>query len=285
MWIIFALLNPISDATRNIFSKKASLRVDPLLVAWFNNLIPLIAFTPVIFFITFKFNSSFWESIIISGTLNIAGTILYHRAISKGDISKVVPLLSFTPFFLLFLSPLIVNEFPDFTGAVGTILIVIGSYLLNINLKKEGIFSPIKSLVKDKGNRYMLLVSFLMSISANFDKVGIVSSSVFQYTFIVNLYICLGITLIALIKRKLNFKEIKLEGLNLSLVGVFTSLAYFLHMTAISLTLVVYVVSLKRTAGMITVIYGAVFFKEQNIKNRLTGSIIMFVGVLLIVLF
>lgn len=62
-------------------------------------------------------------------------------------------------------------------------------------------------------------------------------------------------------------------------------MAYFVHMTAISMTLVAYVIALKRTAGMISVVFGFFFLNEQNIRERLLGSTIMFIGVLFIVLF
>jgi uncharacterized membrane protein len=137
MWVLYAILNPFSDAARGIFSKKASKNVDSFLVSWLNNLIPLIIFSPLIFFIELRFSKEFFEAVIISGLLNVMATILYHRSISKGDISLVMPMLSFTPLYLLIMSPVIVGEFPDTRGLVGIIFIVLGSYLLNINLKKE----------------------------------------------------------------------------------------------------------------------------------------------------
>ncbi len=284
MWIIFAVLNPILDASRNVFSKKASLNIDSLVVSWINNFIPLLFCLPIPFFIELKFNHQFFIALIISGTINTAAVILYHRAIAKGDISVVVPMLSFTPLFLLLVSPFIIGEFISWNGVVGIILIVIGSYLLNVNLKKDGIFSPLKSLVKNKGTRYMLIVAVILSISANYDKKGIEASSVLQYLLFINFYITIGTTLFAISKGKLSIGAVWQERKNLLFVGVITSLAYFVHMTALSLTLVAYVIAIKRTSGMISVILGYFFLKEKNIRERLLGTAIMFIGVLFIVL-
>lgn len=284
MWIIFAILNPIADASRNVFSKKASMNVDSLLVSWSSNIIPLLLFFPSIFFIELKFNQQFILSVIVSGVINFAANILYHRAISKADVSIVVPMLSFTPLFLLIMSPLIVGEFPTMNGVIGIILIVFGSYVLNINLQR-GFLDPIKSLIENKGTRYMLIVAFIWSISANFDKKGIESSSVLQYIFFVNFLIGVGTTLFLVQKGKLSFSSFWLERKNLLLVGVLTSFGYLFHMLALSMALVAYVIALKRTAGMITVLLGYLFLKEANVKERLLGSAIMFAGVLLIVLF
>lgn len=285
MWVIFAVLNPIVDSTRNVFSKKASLNVDSLVVSWVNNLIPLIFFSPALFFIELKFNNQFITSLIVSGIINTAAAILYHRAISKADISVVVPMLSFTPLFLLIMSPIIIGEFPTFKGLIGILLIVFGSYVLNIDFQKEGFLSPLKSLLKNKATRYMLIVAFIWSISANFDKKGIESSSILQYIFFINLFVTIGTTIFSLKKGKLSFDSTRRERKNLFLVGILTSLGYLFHMIALSMTLVAYVIALKRTAGMITVLLGYFFLKEKNIKERLLGSTIMFLGVLFIVLF
>src|SRR4030067_2638417 len=126
MWVIYAVLNPFIDASRNVFSKKASMNVDSLVVSWINNFIPFLLYLPVLFFIELKFNQQFFIAVLISGTVNTVVTILYHRAISKGDISVVVPMLSFTPLYLLIISPIIIGEFPDLKGLTGIILIVAG---------------------------------------------------------------------------------------------------------------------------------------------------------------
>jgi drug/metabolite transporter (DMT)-like permease len=55
-------------------------------------------------------------------------------------------------------------------------------------------------------------------------------------------------------------------------------------MVALSLTLVAYVIALKRLSGLISVFLGYYFLKERKIKERLLGAFIMFLGVLLIVL-
>lgn len=285
MWLLYALLNPVVDASRNVFSKRASKNVDPLLITWFNNLIPAICFSPVLFLAEMRFSGTFFLAVTVSGLSNIAAAILYHRAISKGDISEVVPMLSFTPLFLLITSPFLLNEYPDLSGYIGIFLIIIGSYLLNVGGLKENPWRPFKALVTNKGTRYMLIVAVVWSISANFDKIGIRASGVWQYVFFVNLFVITGTSLFLFGKRKFSLPDIKSEKKNLLLVGLLTTLGFFLHMTALSLALVAYVIALKRTAGMISVGLGHFFLNEQNIKKRFLGASIMFAGVVAIVIF
>lgn len=285
MWLFYALLNPVVDASRNVFSKRASKTIDPLLVTWFNNLIPAIAFSPVLFFIELTFNREFITALIISGFSNIATATLYHRAISKGDISEVVPMLSFTPLFLLLTSPFLINETPDAAGLLGILLITGGSYILNLKDYRRNFLAPFRSLYKNKGTRYMLFVAIIWSISANYDKIGIRATSVWQYAFFINLFVVTGTTLMLLFKKKLQFTEINKEKKNLFLVGILTAMGFFFHMNALSLTLVAYVIALKRTAGLISVFLGHFFLDEPHLKKRFAGALIMFIGVVILVLF
>jgi uncharacterized membrane protein len=66
---------------------------------------------------------------------------------------------------------------------------------------------------------------------------------------------------------------------------MFSAAALICQMTAISLTLVAYVISVKRMSIMFGVIFGALIFKEQGLRERLAGVIIMQAGVVVILLF
>ncbi|MCX6149020.1 MAG: EamA family transporter [Ignavibacteriales bacterium] len=285
MWLIFAGLNPFSEAFRNLFSKKASLNgVNPYMISWCNNILPILIFLPAFFFIELKLNSKFFFALTMTGTINVFASLLYMRAISEGDISEVVPMLSFTPLFLLLTSPILVGEFPKFWGVVGMVLIVIGSYLLNVNLKSRNILAPLKSLIVNKGTRYMLIVAVIWAVSANFDKISINNSSVIQHILFVNIFVFIGITIVVYFRGKLDFSQINHDRKNLVIMSLFTTTTYIFQMTALSLTLVAYVISLKRVSGMISVFLGHYILDEPHLQERLLGAFLMFCGVIFIVL-
>jgi len=285
MWFLFAGLNPFSEAFRNLFSKKASINgVDSLMISWVNNIIPILIFLPTIFFIELKFNLQFFLALSATGTINVAASILYMKAISKGDISVVVPMLSFTPLFLLITSPFLVGEFPRLWGIIGMILIVVGSYLLNVDLKSQNLFAPLKALFQNKGTRYMLIVAVIWAVSANFDKLSIQYSSVYQHILFVNIFVFIGITIVVSSMKKLKISEIQKDRKNLLIMSLFTTTTYIFQMTALSLTLVAYVISLKRVSGLISVFLGHFILGEPNLRERLFGAFLMFLGVVFIVL-
>lgn len=283
MWLLFASLNPVSESLKGVFSKRASKEVDPVLISWFNNIVPALFYFPLLFFIEINWEPDFIAGVLVSGSINIVTAILYHKALKYGDISKVVPMLSFTPLFLLLTAPLITGEKPGILGLLGVILIVVGSYLLNIKGKNGGIFSPFKEVVKNKGSRYMLIISFLWSFSSVFDKLAINSVSIWQYIAIINLYISAGLTVYAISKGVLKLDEIKKQKMNLMAVGLFTTLSFFFHFKALSLNFAAYTIAMKRTTGLISVILGKIFFGEAGIRGRFFAALIMFLGVILII--
>ncbi|PKL83845.1 MAG: hypothetical protein CVV24_02965 [Ignavibacteriae bacterium HGW-Ignavibacteriae-3] len=283
MWVLFASLNPVSEGIRSVFIKKASRQHDSFVISWANNFLPVIFFTPLLFFIDLKFNTLFWIGTIGSSLINVAANILYMRSISKSDISSVMPMLSFTPIFLLISSPFILDEFPNMMGLIGILTGVVGSYMLNLDLKQRNIFAPFNSLVKDKGTRYMLIVAFLWSVSANFDKIAIQNSSTWQHMAVTNILIFTTISFLVKTTKKFEIKSIPNDKKYLLIISGFTVGSYIFHMTALSLTLAAYVIAMKRMSALISVVLGSVFLKEPNLRQRLVGAAVMFAGVLLIV--
>ena len=284
MWILFALLNPVTEGFRSLFIKKSSAEVESVVIAWVNNLLPTLVFAPCLFFIELKFNTDFWIGLIGGASIYAFTNILYMKALSHGDISIVMPMLSFTPLFLLVTSPLIVGEFPHLTGMIGVVLVVIGSYLLNLSESKKHLLEPFRALLKNKGTRYMLIVALLWSVSSNFDKLAVKNSSVFQYLGFTSPFIFLFTSFITIPTKQFKFSDLKKGKGNLFKVTLLTTLANIFHMTAISLAYVAYVIAIKRTTAIISVFIGSKFLNETNITERLLGVIVMLIGVILIVL-
>jgi uncharacterized membrane protein len=285
-WVFFAFLTALFRSLTDVAGKFGLKNMDEYIVAWALNFFALPLLIPLLFFIEIPdITPGFWIAILVSGTLNIATAILYLKAIKLADLSLVIPLSTFTPLFLLITSPLIVGEFPSIFGLIGILLIVFGSYILNIKEKKDGLFAPFKALVSNKGAQLMLLVAFIWSITSNFDKIGLQNSSPIFYGIAINIFITIGITPFVLFKSKKNIKQIPKNLKSLIPVGVFHGLMIIFHMIAISMTLVAYLISIKRTSAIISVLFGAIIFKEKGLKERILGVIIMIIGVLCIMLF
>jgi uncharacterized membrane protein len=223
--------------------------------------------------------------LLLGGGLNAICTILYMKAIKQTALSLTVPLVAFTPLFLLLTSPFMVGEFPDLSSIGGIFLIVIGSYVLNFNARLRGYLAPFRALFKESGPRLMLLVAFLWSITANCDKIGIRNSSPLFWSISATTFMSLVLAPIMLYKSPRATKQIPTAFKKLVPIGFFCALTVIFQMLAVSLTLVAHVIAIKRTSTIMSVLWGFLIFKEAGVKERLLGAGIMVVGVLLISLF
>ncbi|MEG4228011.1 EamA family transporter [Microcoleus sp. N9_B2] len=282
-WLIFGILTAFFEAVKDVFGKQNLKKSDEYVVAW------SLSFFSVIFLIPWVFsteipalNSQFWLALLIGGSINAVTALLYIKALKVSDLSLTVPLLALTPLFMLVTSPLIVGEYPQFFDYIGILLIVAGSYLLNIKDKSKGYLAPFKALLDEPGSKLMLIVAFLWSIAGNFDKIGVTNSHPIFWVF--SLFGTMSVLLLPVLLHKTPnpgrqiFKQLPM----LAAMGFFNAIGIIFQMQALTLTLVVQVIAIKRTSVLMGVLFGHFIFKEKDIQQRLLGAGIMILGVLFI---
>lgn len=281
-WIILAFGVALFDSLKNVLAKHTLKGIDETTVAWANSFFSAILLIPILFIGIPEIKPMFFVGLIVSGTLNIVALTFFMKSIKCGDLSNTVPLTTVSPLLLLITSPIIVGEFPSFRGILGMIAIVIGAYLLNFKRGEKDFFGPFRAIFKEKGPRYMMIVVLIWAVTANFDKIGVVNSSPLFYSFAVQLYIGVLMLFLVIPGFRKNPTTLNRNLKSLIGVGVLSTLTIICHMVAISMTIVPYVISIKRTNSILSVIFGKIFFKEGYLKERLSAAILMFIGVLLI---
>lgn len=282
---IFAFLTAIFESFKDLFSKRGLKAVDEYMASFSFKFFALPFLLPLVFIYGIPhLGSNYLIALIIDGLLNVVTITLYMRAIKVSDLSITVPLVAFTPLFLLVTSPLMLGEFPAPLGVVGILLIVLGSYLLNIRSVSKGLLGPFKALLKEKGAKLMLIVAFLFSITSNIDKIGVQNSSPIFWAFSINLFVMLVLIPLIFFKSEHDLSSIKTDFKVLFPIGFFSALTIIFQMIAISLTLVAYVISIKRASVIFGVLWGYFIFNEKNVGERLTGTSVMVIGVALITL-
>jgi len=285
MWIFFSLLVAFFNAARGVATKQTLKKFDKYVVSWAMHLVSGLLILSLFFFIDFPaLQDDFWSVFIADCALSAVATILSVKAILRSDISLVMPMTAFTPIFMIFTSFLMLGEFPSFNGLIGIILIVIGAYCLNINEKKKGWIAPLRALMREEGPRLMLAAALIWSITGNMDKIAIEASSSIFFAMAENIFISMLIFPFAYRKVAKQGEGIIKERKGLLTVGVLAALMYIFQTVAITQTLVVYVVAIKRLSILISIILGGLIFKEKNIEARLLGGVIMVFGVLFIML-
>jgi uncharacterized membrane protein len=285
IWILFATLTALFESSKDVVSKRGLQTLDEYVVAWSMVFFTLPLMLPFLGLIEIpELGDNFIRALIAGGSLNVVAMLLYIRAIKLADLSLAVPLITFTPLFLLVTSPLIVNEMPSAIDAVGIVFIVLGSYILNLKHKKQGYFAPFRALLSDKGAQLMFLVAFIWSFSSTIDKVGVRNSSPTFWAIAIHCYIATGMFPIMLYQSRQSLKTIVHNLPTLVPIGFLQGLVVLCQMQAISLTLVAHVISIKRMSALLSVLWGHLIFKEKGLKERATGATIMVLGVVLITL-
>lgn len=284
-WIAYSFLTAIFESLKDVLGKKSLEKCNEYIVAWSLRIFALPFILPLLIFTKETvLGNRFWPALLVGGTLNIVTTILYMKAIKTSDLSVTVPMVTFTPLFLLLTSPFIVGEFPSLKGVFGILLIVTGSYLLHLKEKKKGLLAPFKAIVKEKGPRLMLAVAFIWSITSNIDKVGIQNSSIVHWAIAMHIFAIFAMIPVVWVTSCSSISQVWKRQKVLFPLGFVNALKYIFQMAAIQLTLVAYVISIKRTSAVLSVVLGFLIFKEKGFRERLTGSVIMILGVLLITL-
>lgn len=241
---------------------------------------------------------NFWYYLVTAAIINIAAVALYFRAFQLEDISLTLPLISFTPIFLLLTSFIFLQEFPQPVGIIGIVLIVAGSYVLYSNGNSNSINSnsvqnwsgPFRHLFRNKSARLMLLVAVLFSVAANLGKLVILHSDPFFGVFTVHLAMGLLFLLWRFIQSASALKTAESStlfsssSLALLLVGLVLGITAIFESQALFQQIVPYVISVKRLSIFFGVLLGGMLFRERNLGRRILGALIMVIGVIVIAL-
>jgi drug/metabolite transporter (DMT)-like permease len=285
-WVLLALISAFTLATSDALTKKALTRSNEYLVAWFRILfsIPLLLF--IWFFIPMpKLDIEFYKAFAFALPLEIIAIIFYIKALRISPLSLTLPFLSLTPVFLIVVSYLILGEKVSFRGSIGIIFITVGSYTLNLHEMRKGIFEPFGTITKEKGSVLMITVALIYSVTSSLGKIAIEHSSPLFFGITYFIAVTIVFAPIALwlgkgeLKSFISGKQFKC----LLLPGLFYSVMIASHMIAMSLAKVAYMISVKRTSLIMGVIYGYFLFREKNIRERLIGAVLMFIGFVMIV--
>lgn len=284
-WFLLSLGSALCKSFADVASKKVMTEMGEVatgcvargMVALFALIVVAFQGIPVI-------GHDFGKALIICSVINVATTYLSLRALKNGELSLVAPMLALSPIFLLITSPLINNQYPTFGGLIGILLSVSGIYTMKITEKKLGWFEPFKAIWKSRGVKEALLVSFLYSITANYDSIATNNSSPFFFIMSTNSIIFFCFLLPALAQKGF-FQQAKEHIGRLSLVSVFMTGETGFQFTAFQYAIVPYVISVKRTSALFSVLWGRQFFREGEFKNRLFGAMAVAAGLIIIKLF
>lgn len=283
MWLIFGVLTALGTSLQDILTRSAARSINRYVViwAWWAFSLPwlwgyvLTQERPVV-------EEGFYTVVIAAAVCLTISVINYVKAVESGDLSLSVPILSFTPVMLLFTAPLITKEIPSLDGAVGILIMLIGTYFLFLPSGSKRWLEPLRRIFLNKGSRHMMVVVLMFSLAGSLDKVGTLKSSATFY--LVNMISLLTaiLTVLMLIKCRNIRQEFKKNAPLLIGIGLANALTYSIQLKGIVLTQVPYLIAIKRLSVLFSALYGIIILKEGDVKQRVIGIILMLIGVFVV---
>lgn len=293
MWIILSLFAGLADALRDALSKKSSSTIPRPLITWSYSLFALPFFIPLaLLHIPESIPIDFWLLVTLSAMLHVGGGLMLVKALHSSDLSVCTPMVAFTPVFLLVVGPLLTGDIPTFSGAIGAVLVVLGSYILNISTTSKGLLAPIKALYTDIGPRLMLALALLWSVTGSIDRVAVQR---FELMFWASVQLCaIALFLVPVVLRSGALKKSIYTSSHLGyatmlqklmILGAINCVSFATYLIALQVAPVHYVVCLKRSSIPFSILLGKCMFGEHALRARLPGGLLMLAGVVIISLF
>ena len=284
-WLIPSILTAFFVATQDAWVKRVFSDLDAQTMAAYPMLYSVPLLLAVFPFIAVPaLDTTFYWSFLVGLPLNGIFFLLYIQAIRIAPLSLTLPYLSFTPAFILITGILLLGEIPNPAGIGGVMLIVAGCYVLNINPDSVRLLDPFRALSREKGSLLMLAVAFLFGFAAVLGKLSIIHSS--PVFFAVSFFTCLNllVPLFLVTIGSLKLRSLTKRPLQGMIAGGLLFAHVISHCIAISMTKTVYMISIKRFSILIGIVYGRLWFAEEQILIRFAGGLMMVIGSIVILL-
>ena len=287
MWIIAAVFSAIFAGLTSILAKCGIKKTDSDLATALRTIVVLI-FSWIMVFIVGS-QSTIWDIgpksllfLYLSGIATGASWICYFKALSMGNINKVVPIDKSSTILTVLLAIILFGETSNLViKLIATAVLGVGIFLMvekkNTGAKKE----------KRAWAIYAVLSAVFAALTSILAKVGITDVESNLGTAIRTGVVLIMAWLIVLKRDKFKgLKSIdKKELLFISLSGVATGASWLCYYYAIGAGLVSVVVPIDKLSILVTVIFSFIVFKEKLSKKAIVGLCLMVAATLLMAFF
>lgn len=285
MWITAAVLSAVFAGLTAILAKCGIRKTSSNLATALRTLVVLIFSIIMVFVVgsqqTIKEIAPVsWIFLVLSGLATGASWMCYFKALSIGDVNKVVPIDKSSTILSVLLAILIFNETNNLIVKLfGTALIGAGTYLM---IEK-------KRATETKNTKWILyavlsaIFAALTSVLAKMGISGVESNLGTAIRTAVVLIMAWGIVLAKGEQKQLKGIN-KKELVFIALSGLATGASWLCYYYAIQNGVVSVVIPIDKMSVLITVLFSVVFLKEKMSFKSIFGLIVMSVGTLAMVL-
>ena len=286
-WILTAVLSAVFAALTSILAKCGIKKTDSDLATAIRTIV-VLAFSWIMVFIVGSYNTITSISItslvflILSGIATGASWICYFKALSMGDVNKVVPIDKSSTILTVLLAIICFGETTNlWMKLVSTVILALGIFLM-VEKKKSDKKAGGKSWMI-----YAILSAVFAAATSILAKIGISGVESNLGTAIRTGVVLIMAWIIVFARGKhTQIKQINKKELSfICLSGLATGGSWLCYYHAIQMGEVSVVVPIDKMSILITVIFSYLVFKEKLSVKALIGLILMLVATLLMVFF
>lgn len=291
MWIIFTLISAFSlaikDTLYKVLSERGNNKFFIMVILEIS-----IGLTVLIYYsLTSNLNiQRFFQTqagiiFLVLVPLMVIALTLYYQALSISPLSLTVPFLAFTPVLIPISSYFILGEGVTLITFFGILLVVIGGYTLFFETPRE-LFKPFRNFFQQKGSVMMTITAIIFSITAVLGRKLVLLVGYANMSAFFSITVAIVFTILIILTGKIKPNNLKISN-SLLLIGAILSgvITTCFHFIAIELVNASYMISVKRTSALFSLIFAHWVFRENKLGKRLIGVILILFGVALIAIF
>lgn len=287
MWIAASVLSAFFAGITAILAKCAIKRTDSDVATAIRTAVVLV-FSFLMVLITGSFDEICNISarsvlfLVLSGLSTGASWLCYFKALSMGNVNKVVPIDKSSTIISVLFAIIIFQETNNlFIKLFGTVLLAAGIFLMVEKTKLQ------HSNVKRRWIMYAVLSALFAALTSILAKIGIENVESNLATAIRTCVVLIMAWLIVFLKgkqRQLHTITRK-ELFYICISGIATGASWLCYYYAIQNGLVSIVVPIDKLSIVVSIIFSYIVFKEKLSKKAFVGLILMISGTLLMTIF
>lgn len=287
LWIVAAIFSAIFAGLTSILAKCGIKKTDSDLATVLRTIVVLV-FSWIMVFVVGSANTvttiepKSLVFLILSGLATGASWICYFKALSVGDINKVVPIDKSSTILTVLLAIICFGETTNLVlKLIATAILAVGVFLMVEKKQSQQTGEKASWMI------YAVLSAIFAALTSILAKIGISGVESNLGTAIRTGVVLVMAWIIVCAKGKQ--KEIKYidkkELLFIALSGVATGASWLCYYYAIQKGIVSVVVPIDKLSILVTVIFSYFVFKEKLSKKTFFGLCLMVVGTLLMAFF
>ena len=224
-----------------------------------------------------------WGLTISSGLFETIYFICLIGAYRRGDLSLVYPISRSAPLFTQIWAILFIGEILSRRGVSGILLVMIGLFVVSLKDFQLEHILPQSSHYISRPYLMAVIAALASSIYSVIDKIGVQMLHPVLYIWFINLWMTIFIGFYLILRREVSFLKIWKESKReILIIAILQNIAYLLVLMALQMSKVSYVVAFRQVGALFGAGMGIIFLKESYWKTRITGALILTLGLVLI---